>query len=116
MKKLYRSTKDVKIAFPGSSMVPACRQAGSSRLLRKMEYYVYALVSEKDKTIYIGISKNVEERIKQHNAGMTKSTKSKRPLKLFYKEKCATLKEARLREKYFKSGCGREYLKTIIPR
>lgn len=78
-------------------------------------YYVYALISLKDRYLYIGFSKNPENRLKDHNLGMTKSTRTRRPFKIFYKEKCKNRIEAREREKYFKSGIGREYLKSLRP-
>ncbi len=76
-------------------------------------YYVYAIKSEKDGRIYVGLSYNLERRIFEHNAGYVFSTKGYRPWKLIYKEKVKDRKEARKREKYFKSGCGKELLKSI---
>ena len=78
-------------------------------------WYVYALKSLKDGYLYIGISENPEKRLKQHNAGATKSTKSRRPFEVFYKEACADRKEARRKEVYYKSGVGRENLRKIMP-
>jgi len=77
-------------------------------------WYVYSLISLKDGNIYIGISENPEERLKQHNLGMTHSTKPRRPFKIIYKEECGGRKDARKREKYLKSGIGREFLKSLI--
>jgi len=54
------------------------------------------------------------KRLKQHNAGMTHSTKKGRPFKLIYQEECGTRLEARQREKFYKSGCGRELLKQKL--
>ena len=79
-----------------------------------MEYYFYAIRSEKDGQIYKGISKNVEKRLEWHNAGKTKSTKGYRPWELVYVEKIGDLKKARKKEKYYKSGIGREKLKELI--
>jgi len=81
-----------------------------------MEYFVYVLISEKDGKFYIGISRDPRERLKAHNRGETKSTKGRRPFKLTYTEKIGDRSKARIREKYLKSGIGREFLKTIIPR
>ncbi len=52
-----------------------------------MEHFVYAIKSDKDKRIYVGISKNPEKRLSEHNKGETKSTKSFRPWKIIYMEK-----------------------------
>jgi putative endonuclease len=72
------------------------------------------LQSIKDKHLYIGISKNPERRLIEHNRGMTKSTKARRPFKLIFKEECKNRIEARKKEKYFKSGIGREFLKNYL--
>lgn len=79
-----------------------------------MEYWFYAIKSEKDGRIYKGISKNVHQRLKWHNGGKTKSTKAYRPWNLVYYEKIGKLEEALLKEKYFKSGSGREKLEQLI--
>jgi len=76
-------------------------------------FYLYVLRSLKDHNLYIGISKNIEKRLRQHNSGMTKSTKRRRPFRVIYEEKCESRESARSREKYFKSGIGREFLKKI---
>ena len=97
---------------PVAQSVPACRQAGSSSIFQQM-WYVYALKSLKDKNLYIGISQNPEKRLREHNLGMTKSTKLRRPFKIIFKEIAGTRIEARIKEKYYKSGIGREFLKNI---
>lgn len=76
-------------------------------------YYVYAIKSIKDGRIYVGLSSNIERRILEHNSGYVFSTKGFRPWKLIYKEEAINRKEARIREKYFKSGFGKELLKSI---
>ena len=73
-------------------------------------YFVYILKSEKDDNIYIGITDNLERRLKQHNKGKNLSTKYRRPLRLIYHEVVENRNEARKREKYLKSGSGREWI------
>ena len=80
----------------------------------KSGYYVYAIVSIVNNRIYVGISHNVNERLKYHNLGKVFSTKGYRPWKLFYKEFIGSRVEARKREKFLKSGCGKEYLKSKL--
>jgi len=77
-------------------------------------YYAYALQSLKDGQLYVGISADPERRLKEHNSGGTRSTKARRPFKLIYVEECAHRRHAREREKYLKSGCGREFLKSKL--
>lgn len=50
----------------------------------------------------------------QHNSGVTKSTKNRGAWLLVYQEAFATHAEAMRREKYLKSGKGREELKRIL--
>ena len=56
----------------------------------------------------------IERRLKEHNSGKTKSTKGFIPWKLIFTEICENRKIARLREKYYKSGIGKEFLKQKI--
>ena len=79
-----------------------------------MAYFVYVLRSEKDGRLYKGQTSDLDRRIKQHSSGENKSTKGFRPWKLVYSEKFLTRAEAVLREKYFKSGIGREFLKEKL--
>ena len=77
-------------------------------------YTVYILRSEKDSKRYIGITSDLEERVFEHKKGLVKSTKYRRPLNLIYTEEDENKAEALKREKFFKSGQGREYLKEIL--
>lgn len=44
-----------------------------------MEYYVYVLRSIEFKRNYVGFTTNIENRLKQHNTGKTRSTKAYKP-------------------------------------
>ena len=76
-------------------------------------YYVYAIKSIDFSRLYIGISDNTKRRLIQHNSGHTKSTKPYSPWELVYCEKTTDRLSAREKEKYFKTGYGKEILKTI---
>lgn len=76
-------------------------------------FYVYAIVSEKDGTIYVGISKDFKQRLKEHNRGKSKYTKGHIPWRLFYTEYARDSVAARLKEKYYKSGAGKKRLKGL---
>lgn len=78
-----------------------------------MFYYVYALKSIKRNYIYVGLTNNTARRIKQHNSGKGKSTKFYSPFKTILIEKFNSRAEARKREKYLKSGAGKEFLKRL---
>ena len=49
-----------------------------------------------------------------HEMGRVKTTKSRRPVKLIYKEELEDYKEARKRELYLKSGTGRDWLRATM--
>ena len=80
-----------------------------------MSYFVYVLKSKKDNSFYVGLSKNPENRLREHNFGDSKYTKGHRPYELIYKEKLPTRVLAREREKYLKSGVGREFINSLFP-
>jgi len=77
-------------------------------------YSVYVLKSASDNRLYVGMSGNVERRVSEHNNGYVFSTKAYRPWLLVYSEAVTSRIEARKREKYFKSGSGKEFLKSIL--
>ena len=74
-------------------------------------FYVYILKSEVDSRFYKGLTSNLERRIKEHNFEKNKSTKAYLPWRLAYFEEFDNRIDARKREKYFKSGQGRDYIK-----
>ena len=73
-------------------------------------YYVYAISSLCRNYIYVGLTDNVARRLKQHNKGYNRSTKPYAPYELLFTQVCVDRAEARQLEKYYKSGCGKEYL------
>lgn len=78
--------------------------------------YVYVIYSEKDGRFYVGMSTNPEKRLLEHNSGKTKSTKGFRPWSFFFKEEYSSRQEARKREKYLKSGFGKQWIKEKFNR
>jgi putative endonuclease len=77
-------------------------------------FYVYVLNSLSRNYIYVGMSSDIERRISDHNNGYNKTTKPYRPFTLILVEEYETRSMAREREKYLKSGIGKEYLKRLI--
>ena len=76
-------------------------------------FYVYAISSLNHNYIYVGLTQDITERLNRHNRGRERTTKFYRPFKLIYTEEVATRPEARIREKYLKSGVGKEKLRRI---
>ncbi|MEK7139269.1 MAG: GIY-YIG nuclease family protein [Patescibacteria group bacterium] len=74
-------------------------------------YYTYVLLSKKDHKLYVGFCGNLKLRITQHSQGQVDATKDRRPLELLYYEACFHKQDAIEREKYFKTGFGRRFLK-----
>ena len=77
-------------------------------------FFVYIIKSTIDNRLYKGFTTDLERRIKEHNSGKNKSTSPYKPWNLVYFEKFTDRIEARKREKYFKTGIGREYLKNKL--
>ncbi|MDP4666351.1 MAG: GIY-YIG nuclease family protein [Flavobacteriaceae bacterium] len=76
-------------------------------------HYVYAISSLNHNYIYVGLTIDLAKRVKRHNDGREKTTRFYRPFELIFSEICETRIEARLREKYWKSGIGKEKLRLL---
>jgi putative endonuclease len=77
-------------------------------------YFVYVLRNQATKHHYTGHTSDLVQRIGQHNHGVIKSTKNRGSWDLVYQEEFATRAEAMRREKYLKSGKGREELRSKL--
>jgi len=74
-------------------------------------FTVYVLFSEKYKKIYIGFTSNLEQRFLSHNVlGKKGYTVKYRPWIIAFTEKYESKPEAMKREKFLKSGKGREFV------
>ena len=78
-------------------------------------FYCYVLQSQKTGRRYVGSCENLAERIRRHNAGDSKATKDGVPWVLLYSESetFPTRSEAAQRERYYKSGRGRDELDKL---
>lgn len=65
-------------------------------------YYLYILKSVNCDRNYTGTTKNIDERLANHNAGMVRSTKPWAPWKVVHTEQFSTLSKARKREWFLK--------------
>jgi len=79
-----------------------------------MSYYAYVIYSDSHQRFYKGHCSDLDKRLKEHNAGKTKSIIGFIPFRLVYFEKFETRKEAILREKYFKTAAGRRFIKLKL--
>lgn len=76
--------------------------------------YLYMLKSEKDGKLYIGCTNDLKKRIQEHNRGESFATKGRKPFSLIYYEAYLNRKDAEKREKFFKTGWGRQYFKKTL--
>ena len=74
-------------------------------------FSVYVLRSLMHGTIYVGMATDIQNRLKEHNNGKSKFTKSYMPWEIIYSEIAGDSKVARKREKYLKSAAGKNFLK-----
>lgn len=79
-----------------------------------MYFYTYILKSSKDGRFYVGWTNNLKKRLALHNSGQVTATKNRTPLVLEYFEACKNKSKAIEREKYFKTGFGRKFIKKRI--
>jgi len=77
-------------------------------------YFVYILKSDIKNYIYVGLTNNVDRRVGEHQRGKEKTTRSYRPFSLIHVESFQTRIVARKREKYLKSGFGKEWIKSVL--
>ena len=78
------------------------------------KFFTYVLKSLSSGKTYIGQTCDLESRVKAHNEGMSPYTKGRGPWKLIYFEEFTTRAMAMERERYFKTGKGRELLRKKL--
>ena len=80
-----------------------------------MEYVVYILWSENYDKTYVGFTSSLINRYHSHNSLSRKGwTKSYRPWKVVHLDFFETKQGALRKEKYYKSGVGRAYIKDNL--
>ncbi|HZI24743.1 MAG TPA: GIY-YIG nuclease family protein [Chryseolinea sp.] len=79
-----------------------------------MHYYVYILWSASLSKTYTGFTTDLSARALAHNVGVKGWTIRGRPWMLIHREAFTNKIEALKREKYFKTGAGRDYIKQCI--
>lgn len=79
-----------------------------------MFFYVYVLESARNGELYIGSTKDLRRRLKEHNLGFSDSTKRYMPWRLIYYEACKSELDAKRRENYLKTSQGGRLLKRRL--
>jgi putative endonuclease len=77
-------------------------------------WFVYILRSLSRDFLYVGSTKDLTRRLREHEEGAVQSTKAHRPLVLAGYVAVPSEKKARELEKYFKTGSGKAVLKKRI--
>jgi len=77
-------------------------------------YFVYFAQSLKDNKFYIGVTDNVERRLAEHNNGLARSTRGRRPFIVARTEEYSDIQLAYRRERFLKSKKSAKIIKRII--
>jgi putative endonuclease len=67
-------------------------------------FCTYVLKSKKDGKMYTGFTNDLRKRLLEHNTGVSRSTKYRKPFEIIYYEACLSKEDARSREIYLKAG------------
>ena len=77
-------------------------------------HYVHVLKSKKDEHMYVGCTNNLQKRIAMHNKGNVISTRDRKPVALLFYEAFIDSDDAFSRERWLKTGWGRNRLRTML--
>lgn len=75
---------------------------------------IYVLRSKKDGGLYVGYSAKIRERFVEHQKGRVISTRDRRPWEVIYCELYKNSRDAMQRERFLKTGWGRNYIKKVL--
>ena len=78
-----------------------------------MVYWVYVLESLTNRSRYVGSTHDVSHRLDRHNAGRCPATKEDKSWRLIHEEEHLTRTSAARREKFLKTGRGKDVLKGL---
>lgn len=88
----------------------------TSDVLSSQKYFVYTLFSLKDNKFYVGFTTDIHQRINDHKSGYVTATNNRLPIKLIHFEYFSNREDAIAREKFFKSGFGREQMRLALKK
>jgi putative endonuclease len=77
-------------------------------------FTVYVLRSQSNGKLYVGSTSNLPRRFHEHNSGQSASTTSGIPWAIVHTEEFESRSFAVQRERYFKTGKGRDELKRLL--
>ncbi len=76
-------------------------------------FFVYVIQS-KEGYVYVGSTSDVDKRVNQHNQHLAGWTKRGTEWNVVHLETFSTLSAARKRERWFKTGVGRDYIASLL--
>jgi putative endonuclease len=83
------------------------------KIIYQEPWFTY-IVKCRDGTLYVGVTKDVDKRIEDHNStNRCRYTRFRKPLKLVYKELCVDYNTARKRESEIKRFSRKKKLELI---
>ncbi len=85
----------------------------SGRAIHAM-FIVYRLRSVTTGRFYTGLTSDLPRRLREHNSDTSTSTKHRSPSELVRQEQFGALSEAARRERFLKTGHGREEIRRIL--
>ena len=77
-------------------------------------FTVYVLQSTSTGQQYVGQTNHLKRRLNEHFEGLAGYTKNRGPWRLVHQEQFSTRSEAMRRERYLKTGAGREWLRLEL--
>lgn len=77
-------------------------------------YYVYILLSLRDRRFYIGFTNDLRRRLAEHKQGKNISTAKRLPVELIFYEAFPVKSDAERRERYFKTAKGKTTLRQML--
>lgn len=75
---------------------------------------VYIIYSGKRDRYYIGVTTDIQQRVKEHNTGLSPYTKGGTPWTLKHREEFKSIEEAYGREKFLKSKKSRKIIEKVV--
>ena len=75
---------------------------------------IYVIKSVLTDKLYVGMTKDLQNRLREHNAGKSKYTASFKPWVVIYTENAGNFETARKREIYLKSTAGKNFIRKYL--
>ncbi len=74
----------------------------------------YVCILQSNSRLYIGFTGDLKRRVNEHNTGRNRSTKPYLPWNLIFYEAYSNDKDAKRRERYFKTTQGRQAIRRML--